>query len=163
MLHGATRVAGRPPAKSFKGPLVHFSTSSHLYAKKESSALTKVYAFTSIVDGVHADLHEVTYIRTKVASDKVDNVEMSPDAADCPWACELPYVISDWSDTHVRIDCHVDSSFWCSFPETMLPTPFVSSPSEASQASDSRLYHDDGLCTQSDAAVETEAETDVRG
>ena len=118
---------GRPPAKTFKAPFIKFSTSSHLYAIKESPTLTKVYAFTSLVHGKHADLHEVTYIRTKVDGDKVDNVDVCPDAASCPWTSELPHVISNWSDTHARMDCFDDFAFWCSFPKNMLPTPFVSS------------------------------------
>ena len=161
MLHFGTLLAGRPPAKTLKAPHVKFCTSSRLYAVKESSTLTKVYAFTSLVNGVHRDLHEVTHIRTKVAGDKVDNivddVEMCPDAADCPWTSELPYVISNWSDTHVRMDCFDDFAFWCSFPEGMLPTPFVSSPSEPA------LPLNNDLCTQPDTTVEDWPEADARG
>jgi len=49
-------------------------------------------------------------------------------------------VISNWSDTHARMDCFDDFAFWCSFPKDMLPTPFVSS--------DTMLDEDDGVCTQ---------------
>jgi len=139
-MDGATRVEGRPPAKSFEAPFVKFSASSHLYAIKESPTITKVYAFTSLVHGKHADPHEVTYIRTKVKGDKVDNIEACPDAASCPWTSQLPYVISNFSDTDARMDCFDDFAFWCRFPKDMLPTPFVSS--------DTMLDEDDGVCTQ---------------
>jgi len=120
-------------------------------------------------DGVHGNLRKVIYIQTKVASDRVDNivdnVEVCPNAAACPWTSELPYVISDWIDTHVRMDCFDDFAFWCNFPENMLPTPFVSSPSEGSQASDTVLHPDGGLCgqplcMQPNAAVEAEFEAE---
>jgi hypothetical protein len=86
--------------------------------KEACGTKTHVSAFTSIIAGNYSGLQEITYIRTKQAGDKVED-----DTVDCPWTSELPYVISDWSDVHVRIDCLDDMAFWCELPTFLLPTP----------------------------------------
>jgi len=106
-------------------PVVDFRSGSFLYAKKESGSVTKILAYTSLVDGVYGDPREVTHLKTKAIGDKVDNMGVTVNDADCPWTVEFPYVVSDWSKGHVRIDCHSDPGFWCQLPENMLPAVYT--------------------------------------
>ena len=121
MLHIGERVPGRPPKSTMTEPVVDFRSSSHLYAKKESCSVTKIFAYTSLVDGVYGDPREVTHLKTKAIRGKVHNMGVSLNVAACPWTTGFPYEVSDWSNSHVRIDCHSDFGFWCQLPKNMLP------------------------------------------
>ena len=106
-------------------PVVDFRSSSHLYAKKESCSVTKIFAYTSLVDGVYGDPREVTHLKTKAIRGKVHNMGVSLNVAACPWTTGFPYEVSDWSNSHVRIDCHSDFGFWCELPKNMLPAVYT--------------------------------------
>jgi len=125
MLHVGVRVPGRPPKSTMTEPVINFRSSSHLYAKKESCSVTKILAYTSLVDGVYGDPREVTHLKTKAIRGKVNNTGVSLNVAACPWTTGFPYVVSDWSNSHVRMDCHSDFGFWCQLPKNMLPAVYT--------------------------------------
>jgi hypothetical protein len=111
-------VKGRPPSATLQEPYIKFCTSSKLQARKAACGTkTHVSAFTSIIGGKYGGLQEITCIRTKQAGGEDEDDAV----VDCPWTSELPYVISDWSDGHVRIDCLDDMAFWCELPQALLP------------------------------------------
>ena len=121
MLHVGVRVPGRPPKNTMTEPVIEFKSSSHLYANKESCHVTKIFAYTTLLNGMYGDPREVTHLRTKAIGDKVHTMAVPVNDAACPWTAELPYVVTDWSNGHVRIDCQSDFGFWCQLPKNMLP------------------------------------------
>jgi len=121
MLHVGVRVPGRPPKNTIAEPVIEFKSSSHLYANKESCHVTKIFAYTTLLNGMYGDPREVTHLRTKAIGDKVHTMGVPVNDTACPWTAELPYVVSDWSNSHVRMDSQSDFGFWCQVPKNMLP------------------------------------------
>jgi len=110
-----------------------FDASGYLYARKmKCDTATRICVYAKHRKYKHSKMREIVRVRS-MSND--DHCTISPDEArksdmrhlsikcNAPWVCEWPYVITDWSMTHVRIDSVTEPDFWCELPAHMLPIP----------------------------------------
>ena len=107
--------------------------SGYLYARKmKCDTATSICVYTKHKKCNHSKMREIVHVRS-ITND--DHYITSPDEArkphmkhlsikcNVPWVCQWPYVITDWSMTHVRIDSVEEPDFWCELQAHMLPKP----------------------------------------
>ena len=124
--------------------------SGHLYARKmKCDAVTKICVYTKHKKFNYSKMREIVCVRS-ITSD--DHHVTSPDEArkpdtrhlsikcNAPWVCEWPYVITDWSMTHVRIDSVKEPDFWCELPAHMLPKPGSYNPNPRMYPSSMEIF-----------------------